>query len=87
MGLINILSPTSWIGKLGLWAALFFAGYATALKTAKPCPPTTAIQIDQKNKAKKGATLTNDVAGLKSYQNCEEWLRSLKMKEVKSIRK
>jgi len=86
-GLLKIFTPQSIIGKLGLWTAFFMAGMYFGAKLVDPCPPTTSIQIDQKNKVKKGSTMNSNLTGVVSEQDFIERLRSLSMKEIKTLRK
>ncbi len=81
-----MLTPQSWIGKIGLWSAFLFGGMFLGRKSVE-CPPTTAINIEQKNKVKKGSSLNTNLSATVGATDCDEWLKSLSMKEVRSIRK
>lgn len=97
MKLLNLLNPQAWLGQIIV--LLFFVstgvigGFVMHMKLQEPCPPTTAISIDQKNKAKKGSTVNNDITSLiggtsvSDSLDCEAWLQSLSMKEIRRLRK
>ena len=88
MSVLNLLNPTSWIGKIGIWAALFCGGMYLGASLVEPCPPTTSIEVKQNIKGKKGAVISSNLAtSVNGQTDCNEWLRGLKMKEIRNLRK
>ncbi len=90
MSLLSLLSPTSWIGKIGIWAALFFAGMYYGTTLVDPCPPTTQnnTTTNLKVKAKKNSNVdANLISVTDNLGDCEKWLLTLSMKEIRAIKK
>ena len=83
MKVINILNPQKWIGQIAVLAVFFLGGVIVGIRSVD-IPATTAINIDQK--AKKGATVSNGL-GLNTPCNCDDYIKGLSMKEIKTIRK
>ena len=90
MKILNLLNPQKWGGQILLLilfgTSVYGLGYVHGIKSVE-IPATTQIQIDQKNKVKKGSTMNSNLTGIVSQQNCNEWLRGLSMKEIKTLRK
>lgn len=87
MKALSFLNPQSWLRQVILLVLIAAIGYTYGLYVGtKRCPPVTQVQIDQKNKVKKGSQMANSITGIES-QDCEEWLRALKNSEIKKIRK
>ncbi len=88
MSLLSVLSPTSWIGKIGIWTALFVGGMYFGTTLIEPCPPTTQVTVDQHIKGKKGAVISSNLAtSVNGQVDCNEWLKSMSMKEIRAARK
>jgi len=86
MSLLSVLSPTSWIGKIGIWTALFVGGMYFGTTLIEPCPPTTSIEVKQNIKGKKGAVISSNLAtSVDGSVNCEDWLKTLSKKEIRAI--
>lgn len=88
--MLKYITPTSLIGKIGLWGMLYFAGFSSALWYHE-CPPTTSVAVKSNNKVKKGSNMVLDLTGqsntVEDTIDCDEWLRGLSMKDVRAIRK
>lgn len=88
MSLLNVLSPTSWIGKIGIWTALFVGGMYFGTTLIEPCPPTTQVNVKQNIKGKKGAIISSNLATtVDGSVDCNDWLKALSKKEIKAIRR
>lgn len=90
MKIAKYLNPTSFIGQFAVYVVAFLSGALTWVYFQDPCPPTTSINIEQTNKAKKGATVTTDISSIinpDANKECVEWLKGLSKQEIKAIKK
>ena len=87
MKILNLLNPQKWIGQIIVLGFFVAIGVILGLKMQEPCPPSTSIAIQQKNKARKGSTVTNSLSDLVTPTDCQEWLKGLSMGEIRKIRK
>lgn len=91
MKILNLLNPQKWGGQILLLVlfgtTVYGLGYVHGIKSVE-IPPTTQVNVKQKFKGnKKGSSITSNLTGIVSQQNCNEWLRGLSMKEIKALRK
>ena len=61
------------------------AGYIIK-ERINPCPPATQINYDQQIKAKKNSEISS-ITAVEGLTDCEEWLKSLSNKEIRSIKR
>lgn len=90
MKVAKVLNPSSFIGQLSVYVVAFLAGALSWIYIQEPCPPTTSINIEQKNKAKRGSSVTTDISAIinpEANADCVEWLRGLSKKDIKSLKK
>lgn len=89
MKALNIFNPQKWIGQiilLILWGSTAFFGGSYWAEERHDCPAQTVVN-QGKIKAKKGSSITNDVEFNSGVTDCEEFIRGLKMSEIRFIRK
>lgn len=90
MKVFKFLNPQGAIGQVLILGFFLSAGsvgtFMWVQKNTEPCPPTTAINVDQKVKAKRNSSVESAIP-ISGGCDCEEWLNSLSNKEKRRLLK
>jgi len=90
---MNILNPTKALAQVAVLAVFFllgsgFGAYLYYKIFTKPCDPVTQINVDQKNRIKKGSTIQTDLTNIIGSDSCDYngYIQSLTKSEIRKIR-
>lgn len=89
--MFSFLNPQGALGQLiilGFFVLIgVVGGWMLKEKMQKPCPPSTEINIDPKIKAKKNGSVNFGAAIPSNDIDCDEYIKTLTMSELRKIKK